>query len=71
MWGYFKNDLNKSFYNGGTPAGGCFRFLFGVELKKRHYLKQLQGRKHTVEEVYLVERNNVGNEAESREIVCV
>lgn len=50
------------------PLGDSyFQFLFGVELKKRHYLKQLEGRKHMVEEVYLVERENVGNKTENKE----
>ena len=30
--------------------------LVGLDFKKRHYYKDLGGRKHTVEEVYLVER---------------
>lgn len=45
--------------DGETGGNSYFQFVFGVELKKHHYLKELEGRGHMVEEVYLVERNSV------------
>ncbi|PIZ73854.1 hypothetical protein COY07_01460 [Candidatus Peregrinibacteria bacterium CG_4_10_14_0_2_um_filter_43_11] len=55
----------------GESAGGSyFQFLFAVELKKRYYLKQLEGRKHMVEEVYLVEWENAWDKPETKELTC-
>lgn len=40
--------------SGEEGGSGYIVFSCGVEFRKHHYNKQLEGRKHVVEEVYLV-----------------